>query len=134
MQAKACAPFLTTILVNTKIVIMVDIFSALNTPRRREILRFVWSDEKTAGEICGAHPDVTFGAVSQHLKILEEAGLVSKRQEGLHRYYKARREELGPLKSWLESMWDSALYKLKINAELEQARRGPKPQKKRRKK
>jgi DNA-binding transcriptional ArsR family regulator len=113
---------------------MVDVFSALNTPRRREILRFVWNDEHTVGEICGVNPEITFGAVSQHLKILEEAGLVTKRQEGLHRYYKARREELGPLQSWLESMWDSALYKLKINAELEQARRGPKPQKKRRKK
>lgn len=113
---------------------MVDIFSALNTPRRREILRLVWNDEKTVGEICGAHPDITFGAISQHLRILEEAGLVTKRQQGLHHYYKARREELGSLKSWLESMWDSALYRLKINAELEQARRGPKPQKKRRKK
>jgi DNA-binding transcriptional ArsR family regulator len=113
---------------------MVDIFSALNTPRRREILRFLWKDERTVGEICNSNPGITFGAVSQHLKVLEQAGLVAKRQEGLHRYYKARREELGPLQSWLESMWDSALYKLKINAELEQARRGPKPQKKRRKK
>jgi DNA-binding transcriptional ArsR family regulator len=113
---------------------MVDVFSALNTPRRREILRSIWKDEKTVSEICRSNPDITFGAISQHLRILEEAGLVSKRREGLHQFYKARREELGPLQSWLESMWDSALYRLKINAELEQARRGPKPQKKRRKK
>ena len=111
-------------------------FSVLSTHRAAgDILRFVWNDEHTVGEICGATPEITFGAVSQHLKILlEEAGLVTKRQEGLHRYYKARREELGPLQSWLESMWNSALYKLRIIAELEQARRGPKPQKKRRKK
>lgn len=113
---------------------MADIFSALNTPRRREILRFIWKDERTVSEICNAYPDITIGAVSQHLRILAEAGLVTKRRDGLHQYYKARLEELGPLKSWLESMWDSALYRLKINSELEQARRGPKPQKKRRKK
>ncbi len=113
---------------------MVEVFRALNTPRRREILRFIWKNERSVGEICGVHPDITFGAVSQHLRILEEAGLVSKRQEGLHRFYKARRQELGSLESWLESIWDSALYRLKISAELEQARRGPRPRTKRRKK
>jgi DNA-binding transcriptional ArsR family regulator len=113
---------------------MVEVFGALNTPRRREILRYVWNEERSAGEILKANPDITFGAVSQHLRILEEAGLVSKRQDGLRHLYKARREDLGPLQSWLEAMWDSALYRLKIKAEMEQARRGPRQRKKRRKK
>jgi DNA-binding transcriptional ArsR family regulator len=125
---------LTTILVYTKIIRMVEIFGALNTPRRREILRFVWNEERSAGEIFKANPDITFGAVSQHLRILEQAGLVNKRREGLHQFYKARRDEMGPLQTWLESMWDSALYRLKINAEMEQARRGPRSRKKRSKK
>jgi len=112
---------------------MDTLLRALSTPRRREILRHVWQAERSAGEICSAlGDDITFGAVSQHLRILEEAGLVSCRSEGQHRYYKANKEELGPLQSWLESMWDSALYRLKIQAELEQSRRGPQSQRKRR--
>ena len=110
-----------------------EIFGALNAPRRREILRLIWDQERSVGEICRAHPDVTFGAVSQHLRVLEQSGLVSRRQEGVHHYYKARPEELGSLRRWLESMWDSSLYRLKISAELEQARRGPRSQSKRRK-
>ena len=100
---------------------------ALGTPRRREILRLVWEEERTAGEIHRAFEDVTFGAVSQHLRVLEEAGLVRCRRAGRHRYYGARKEELGPLRGWLESMWDSALHRLGVLAELEAARRGPRP-------
>ena len=123
---------LTFILVITKIRIMSLILSALNAPRRREILRQIWDEEKSAGEIHRANPEITFGAVSQHLRLLEEAGLVRRRDEGQQHFYIARKEELGALQSWLETMWDSALYRLKIRAELEQARRGPRPQKKRR--
>jgi len=108
------------------------ILSALNAPRRREILRQIWNQEKSAGEIYRTNPEITFGAVSQHLRVLEQAGLVSRRDEGQQHFYIARKEELGALESWLETMWDSALYRLKIRAELEQARRGPQPQKKRR--
>lgn len=107
-----------------------DVIGALNTPRRREILRVVWEREATAGDICRANPDVTFGAVSQHLRVLEEAGLVTSRRDGHYRYYSARRDELGDLRKWLESMWDSALYRLKLQAELRQARRGPQPRRK----
>jgi len=98
---------------------------ALNTPRRREILRLVWGEERSAGEIHQSFGDVTFGAVSQHLRVLEEAGLVASRSEGRHRYYRARKQELGALARWLESMWDSALDRLALEAELEAARRGP---------
>ena len=106
--------------------------NALGTPRRREILRLVWHEERSASEIHRAIPDVTFGAVSQHLGILENAGLVARRREGRRRLYRARREGLGPFREWLESMWASALYRLKLRAELEEARRGPRPRRRNR--
>lgn len=99
--------------------------SALGTPRRREILRIVWAEEMPAAAIHGALPDVTFGAVSQHLRILRDAGLVSCRAEGRRRLYQARRRALGPMRRPLEAMWGDALYRLKFLAELEKARRGP---------
>ena len=104
-----------------------EMLRALATPRRREILRLVWSRERSAGEIHQAMEDVTFGAISQHLRVLAEAGLVRRRRDGRRRLYRARREELGPFRKWLESTWDDALYRLKLNAELEESRRGPQP-------
>jgi len=110
-----------------------DPLTALATPRRREILRLVWDGERAAGEIHRALGDVTFGAVSQHLRRLEEAGLVEVRAAGRGRYYRARREELGPVAAALEAMWDDALYRLRLHAELEAARRGPRAAASRRK-
>ena len=104
---------------------MLPILHALSTPRRREILRLVWRSERSAGEIHRALGDVTFGAVSQHLRRLEGAGLVKVRRHGRQRLYAARRAALGALGPWLESMWEDALYRLKLAAELESARRGP---------
>ncbi len=101
--------------------------SALATPRRREILRLVWDAERTAGSIRSELPDVTFGAVSQHLRVLRDAGLVSCRASGRERLYRARRSAVGGLRSVLESHWADALYRLKLIAELESARRGPTP-------
>jgi DNA-binding transcriptional ArsR family regulator len=89
-------------------------------PRRQEILRLVWKDERAAGEIHRALGDVTFGAVSQHLKILAEAGLVAARKDGRHRYYRARRAALGPFRKWLEQMWAEKLGDLAALAEGEQ--------------
>jgi DNA-binding transcriptional ArsR family regulator len=106
-------------------------FRALAAPRRREILRLVWREERPAGDIHRALGDVTFGAVSQHLRILTESGLVNARREGRHRLYRARKESLGSLRTWLEATWGDALYRLKLRAELEQARRGPRAAKRR---
>ena len=100
---------------------------ALHSPRRREILRLCWRDTLTAGAIRRALPDVTFGAVSQHLKVLRDAGLVTVQKRGRERFYRARRTAVGPLRRWLETTWDDALYRLKLRAELEAARRGPPP-------
>jgi DNA-binding transcriptional ArsR family regulator len=102
-----------------------SVLQILGTPRRREILRLVWDEEKSAGEIHRALGDVTFGAVSQHLRVLQEAALLRGRREGRHRFYVARKDGLGPLAPWLEAMWDDALYSLKLRAELEESRRGP---------
>jgi len=100
---------------------------ALGLARRREILRLVWRGEQSAGEIHRALGDVTFGAVSQHLRRLERAGLVAARRDGRLRLYRARREALGPVAATLEATWDDALYRLKLAAELEEGRRGPRP-------
>ena len=105
--------------------------AALASPRRREILRIVWDGERTAGAIHEAMPDVTFGAVSLQLRALTEAGLVEWRAEQTRRYYKARRDVLAPVADLLERMWDDALWKLKLAAELEQTRRGPRSRRRR---
>jgi DNA-binding transcriptional ArsR family regulator len=113
----------------------VGAFATLGSPRRREILRLVWNEERSAGDIHRAMPEVTFGAVSLHLRALAETGLVEMRGERQFRYYRARKEALGPIGQMLETMWDSALHRLKVAAELEASRRGPRPAgRKRRKK
>lgn len=101
--------------------------AAVASPRRCEILRLVWSEELAAGVIHRAMPDVTFGAVSQQLRTLMDAGLVESRSEGRHRLYRARRDAVGPVGRMLEGMWSDALWRLKLQAELLNTRRGPEP-------
>ena len=101
------------------------VLAALASPRRQEILRLIWRDELAAGAIAAAMPDVTFGAVSLQLRTLQNAGLVVCRRDQQNRFYHANREALGPLAASLEHMWTSALWRLKIAAELEASRRGP---------
>lgn len=103
------------------------VLAALASPRRQEILRLIWTEELTAGAIHRAMPDVTFGAVSLQLRSLAASGLVEARSEGRHRFYRARPEALGPVGRMLEQMWDDAVWRLKLAAELEQTRRGPRP-------
>jgi DNA-binding transcriptional ArsR family regulator len=110
------------------------LLSAIASPRRREILRLVWDDEKQAGDIASAMPDVTHGAVSLHLRALLEAGAVDVRTEGRCRYYSANRKRLEHVAGALERMWDDALWKLKLHAELEETRRGPAPRRTRKRK
>jgi len=93
-----------------------DTVKIIAEPRRREILRLCWQSERTAGEIAEAF-DVTFGAVSQHLKVLRDAGLVTVRRDGTRRYYRARPRALGPLAAYLESMWVEQVDRLADLAE-----------------
>ena len=92
---------------------------ALAAPRRRRILSLVRDGELSAGEIA-AHFDVTRPAVSQHLNVLKEAGLVSERRNGTKRLYRARPEGLVELKEFLEEFWDERLEALKREAEKEE--------------
>jgi DNA-binding transcriptional ArsR family regulator len=108
------------------------LLSTLASPRRREILRLLWEQDLTAGEVHQAMPDVTFGAVSLQLKVLLEAGLVECQADRQYRVYRVRREALGPVASMLEEMWTDALARLKLKAELEATRRGPRPRRRRR--
>jgi DNA-binding transcriptional ArsR family regulator len=108
-------------------VIGAPVLAAIASPRRREILRLVWDQERSAGEIHRSMPDVTFGAVSLQLRALVEAGLIVQRAESRHRFYRARRESLAGVADMLERMWGDALWRLKLRAELEQTRRGPLP-------
>jgi DNA-binding transcriptional ArsR family regulator len=110
-----------------------SLLAAVASPRRQEILRLVWSEEQTAGAIHRAMPDVTFGAVSLQLRALAGAGLVDSHAKGRHRFYRARRDALGPVARILEQMWDDALWRLRLAAELEHARRGPRPRRRPRK-
>lgn len=98
-----------------------DALQVISEPRRREILRLVWDRELTSGDIAGSF-DVTFGAVSQHLGVLREAGFVKVRAEGNRRYYRADRERLGPLARALEAMWTDTLDRLAEAVESEERR------------
>jgi len=106
--------------------------AAVASPRRREILRLLWNQELTAGAIRDAMPDVTFGAVSLQLKVLLEAGLVECEADRQFRVYRIKREALGPVAPMLEQMWNDALWRLKLRAELAETRRGPRPTSRRR--
>lgn len=101
---------------------MTSTLRALADPTRQRILQLVWERELPAGEIA-AEFTVTFGAVSQHLRVLRDAGLVTQRKQGRLRLYRAALLELGPLATMLESMWGNKLRALKQSAEA-LARRG----------
>src|SRR5438874_2774457 len=95
---------------------------ALAEPRRVAILRLVRDQEFPSGEIAARFPDVTGPAISQHLRVLREAGLIEERREGTRRLYRARPERLAELRVWLRDFWDQGLGQLKDAAELEQHR------------
>lgn len=100
---------------------MVAALALVSEPRRRRILRLVWRRERSAGEIARRLP-VSFGAVSQHLRLLREARLVAVRKDGRRRFYVARREAFGPLAAALEAMWGESLLRLRHVAEKEESR------------
>lgn len=99
---------------------------ALAEPRRRAILTLlnrpdVPGSELTAGEIA-ANFDVSRPAISQHLRVLEDAELVAVRPEGTRRFYSARPETLNDLREWLDGFWSDGLARLKREVEQEQWR------------
>jgi DNA-binding transcriptional ArsR family regulator len=100
---------------------MIDVtLRALADPRRREILALVQDRELAAGEIAGRF-DVTRPAISQHLAVLREAGLITERRAGTRRLYRARPRGATELRAWLEAFWDDGLTRLRQAAEQEEA-------------
>jgi DNA-binding transcriptional ArsR family regulator len=89
-----------------------QILAAIAEPRRQEILRLIWDHELAAGDVA-ARVNVTFGAVSQHLRVLRDAGAVSMSKRGRHHFYQANKPALGPLGQHLEATWRSNLHQLK---------------------
>jgi len=96
-----------------------DAIRAIAEPRRRDILRLVWDAELPAGEIA-SHFEVSRPAISQHLRVLREAGLVAERRDGTRRLYRARPETLAELKNFLEGFWEEGLERLRRVAEREE--------------
>ena len=83
-------------------------FSALYDPTRRAVLERLRDGPRPVGEIARGLP-VSRPAVSQHLKVLKEAGLVADRSEGTRRIYYIDPKGLGAMRAWLDQFWDSAL-------------------------
>lgn len=94
---------------------------AIAEPRRRRILELVWDAERSAGEIASQF-EVTRPAVSQHLRVLVDAGLLAERRDGTRRLYRARPEGFADLRAFLETFWDENLARLKQAAEAGQRR------------
>lgn len=95
---------------------------AITEPRRRKILHLIWGQELSAGTIA-AHFDVTRPAISQHLRVLKEAGLVHERRAGTRRLYRVRPETIAEVRRFLEAFWDAGLQRLKTAAEAEERRK-----------
>jgi DNA-binding transcriptional ArsR family regulator len=93
---------------------------AIAEPRRRAILRLVRDEERASGEIARHFDDVSGPAISQHLGVLKEAGLVSERRDGTRRLYLARRDAITDLRRFLDDFWDDRLDRLRDVAEAEQ--------------
>src|SRR5205085_5331114 len=98
-----------------------EVFDAIAQPKRREILRLLGDGEMSAGEIASRFA-VTQPAVSQHLKVLREAGLIEERREAQRRLYRVRPEGLADLHEFLADVMPAGLQRLKRVAEKEQRR------------
>jgi DNA-binding transcriptional ArsR family regulator len=97
---------------------------AFAEPRRREILRLVWSQELPAAHIAARFDDVTRSAVSQHLAVLRDAALVLERRDGTRRLYRANHEEMAKLRDFLDDYWTGSLERLRDLSEAAQQMEG----------
>jgi DNA-binding transcriptional ArsR family regulator len=106
---------------------MQQALEAIAEPRRRRILELVKNDELPAGEIAGAFPDVSRPAISQHLKVLRDAGLVTERRKGTSRLYSVRPEGLIDIRAFVSSFWETKLDALAEAAEAAEIQNTKKP-------
>ena len=91
--------------------------TALADRTRRGLLRLVRDQERAAGDLASAFPKMSRPAVSQHLRVLSDAGLVSVRPDGNRRMYRARSEGLTEVREFIDEMWADRLTRLKRAAE-----------------
>ena len=91
-------------------------FAALADPTRREVFERLGQGPRAVGELAAGLP-VSRPAVSQHLKVLKEAGLVTDRPDGARRVYQIDPQGLGQIRAWLDQFWDVALDAFKAEAE-----------------
>jgi DNA-binding transcriptional ArsR family regulator len=96
------------------------LLEAVASPRRRAILRLVWDRELAAGDIAAQFADITWPAVSQNLRLLCDAGLLSQRRAGHFRLYQANHAAVGPLEPFLRAMWAADLDQLRDVVERDQ--------------
>jgi len=96
---------------------------ALAEPRRREIVRLVWSEELPATAIAACFTEVTRSAISQHLSVLREAGLVHERRDGTRRLYRSNHHQMARLRAFLDDYWATGLERLRDVAEAAEAKR-----------
>ncbi len=99
-------------------------FRALAEPRRREILKLVWTRELPAAQIAAQFADVTRSAVSQHLGVLREAELVIERRDGTRRLYRANHDQMDRLRQFLDDYWTGSLKRLQRLAESAEQQKG----------
>lgn len=99
---------------------MDEALRAVADPTRRAILRLVRDHEVAAGEIASSFPTMSRPAVSQHLRVLNEAGLVDVRADGNRRLYRLRPDGLRDAASFVEELWSDRLAQLKTAAEQEE--------------
>lgn len=102
---------------------MFETLQALADPNRFAILQLLKKSELSAGKIAENFKTITRPAVSQHLGILKNAGLIAERRSGTSRIYRVRPEGFSHLKSLLEGFWDPRLEKLKMVAENEEKKK-----------
>src|ERR1700730_15681535 len=100
--------------------------AALADPTRRRVVERLKSGPKAVGAIARCLP-VSRPAVSQHLKVLREAGLVADRREGTRRVYYIDPNGLGALRAWVDQFWDKALTEFKAEVERQTSERKDKP-------
>ena len=99
--------------------------AVLADPTRRKVFERLRTGPRPVNALAAGLP-VSRPAVSQHLKVLKEAGLVEERSEGVRRIYSVRREGLAELRDWLDSFWGDALEAFRVEAERSHRERGRK--------
>ena len=93
-----------------------DPFEALGDPNRREILRLLGAEGLAVGEIAEAMP-ISRPAVSRHLRLLKDAGLVAERAEGTRRIYQLQAQGLEAVQAYVQGVWGEAANRFRLVAE-----------------